>query len=42
MNADLALFEERFQDYSQENLEKLLGEYRAAGDNWDVSAYLPS
>jgi hypothetical protein len=35
LEADLALFEERFQDFSQENREKMQSEYRAAAERWD-------
>jgi hypothetical protein len=35
LEADLAVFEERFRDFSQENREKLQGEYGAAAGRWD-------
>jgi len=35
LEADLAFFEERFQDYSQENREKLRSEYRTTVESWD-------
>lgn len=35
LEADLAFFEDRFQDYSQKNREKLQSEYRATVERWD-------
>jgi hypothetical protein len=38
LDADLALFKERFQDFSVENREKLQTEYQTAVDRWDSRA----
>jgi hypothetical protein len=35
LEADLALFEERFQEFSRENREKLQSEYRTTVEHWD-------
>jgi hypothetical protein len=37
LDADLAFFEERFQDYSQDNRGKLQREYSAATERWEES-----
>lgn len=35
LEADLAFFEERFQDYSQENRDTLRSEYKTTVESWD-------
>ncbi len=35
LEADLAFFDDRFQDYSQENRELLISEYRTTVEGWD-------